>query len=81
MGRRPSPGFPAPPGRRRPTRDELLDLMVTLEFVLTDIVHRWHDGGVPPEIRDEVNTRARSPLLRMLIRARRRPFPRSMGIP
>ena len=74
MGRLPNPKWPTPPGQR-PTRDQILDLMETVEVILTAIVHRWHDG-VPPEIRDEVNTLPRAPLLQMLIQARRRPIAR-----
>lgn len=75
MGRVPVPKLPRKEGRR-PLREELLDLMESLEIVLSDIMRRWDDGGVQPELRAEIMTTAYEPLLRMLIRARRRPVPR-----
>ena len=77
MGRRPVPKLPRPDRQLGPipSKAELLDLMESAEAVLSDIVHRWHDG-VPPELRDELNTLARTPLLQILIRAWRLPIPR-----
>lgn len=50
----------------RPKKHEIVTVVDTVEAALADIVHRW-DDGVTPEIRDEVNTLARIPLLNILI--------------
>ncbi|WP_428484916.1 hypothetical protein [Rhodopila sp.] len=61
-----------PSAPRPPKRSEILDRMDEVEAALLSIVRRWQDG-VAPELRDEINVKAREPLLRMLIRAGRRP--------
>ncbi|WP_428484915.1 hypothetical protein [Rhodopila sp.] len=61
-----------PPRQPRPRRSDILDKTDEVEAALLSIVRRWQDG-VAPELRDEINVKAREPLLRMLIRAGRRP--------
>lgn len=60
---------------RSPTRAELLDLLEQLDISLATWVGRWADS-IPPEVRAEILLQAYEPVLRMLIRARRRPTPR-----
>lgn len=68
------PRFPPPLGRP-PTREEILDMMETLELVLGDMMRRW-ENGILPETRAEIMTKAYEPVLQILIRTRRRPVPR-----
>lgn len=58
-----------------PHKLDYLDLIDTLENVLSDMMLRWFDG-IPAEVRAELMVRAYEPVLHMLIRARRRPEPR-----
>jgi len=56
----------------KPTKPEILSTIDSVETALTSMVHRWQDG-IPAEVRDEINTQAREPLLTILIRAGVRP--------
>jgi hypothetical protein len=70
----------APAGRPRrkrrpmvlPTKAELLDLLEALEIVLSSLMRRRDDDGLPAEARAEIMTEIYEPVLRMLIRSRRR---------
>jgi hypothetical protein len=66
--------------RRRttlPSKPELLDLLDHLETVLGDMMRRWdHGEPIDPSVRLEIMMGAYEPVLRMLVRARRRPLPR-----
>lgn len=54
-----------------PTKPQLLDLLDRLELTLSNMMRRW-TNGILPEIRAEIMTEAYEPVLRMLIRAKRR---------
>lgn len=54
-----------------PSKADLLNLLDYLELTLGNLMHRW-DDGVSAEIRAEIMTEAYEPVLRMLIRSRRR---------
>jgi hypothetical protein len=68
------PRIPKPIGRP-PTRNELLDMLDAIETAAAEMVGRWWNG-IAAEVRVELDKKIRTPALRMLIRARRRPRPR-----
>ena len=57
------------------TKPEILDVLEQVEVALSSMMTRWQDG-IPAEIRAEIMTEAYEPVLRMLIRSRRRPLAR-----
>lgn len=59
--------------RRSPTRTEILDQMEIWEVALSAMMRRW-DDDIPAETRDEI-AQVYQPLLRILIRAKRRGQP------
>jgi hypothetical protein len=65
-------------GTKRPTKPEMVSIVDAVEVALASIVHRW-DDGVAPELRDEVNTKARLPLLAILIAMEVRGVSRAYG--
>jgi hypothetical protein len=64
-----------PPPLPRLTLRETLDILDLVVTNLASIMSRWQDG-VAPELRAEIMLHAHDPLLRLLLRARRRPLPR-----
>jgi len=56
---------------RVPSKGEILDLLDYLELTLGNMMRRREDG-IPPQTRAEIMTDAYEPVLRMLIRSRRR---------
>lgn len=54
-----------------PSKAEMWEVFENLEASLGSVMRRW-DDGVSPEIRAEIMTVAYEPVLRMLIRGRRR---------
>jgi hypothetical protein len=67
--------MPKPLGRRMiaPTKAELADLLDAIELPLSSLMRRWGDG-ISPEARVEITTDIYEPVLRMLIRLKRRPI-------
>lgn len=60
----------------RLTLRETLDVLDEVEVGLSDLMRRW-DDGIPAEIRAEIAIRAYEPVLKILIRGRRRPETRT----